>query len=80
MSIILLPRAELILTELANLRKELKLSQAELSRRMTVSEPTIRNWELKYAQPNLNRLVRWAEVLGYEFDLHPIEQRSRRYV
>lgn len=80
MSIILLPGAELLLTELTNLRRESGISQAELGRRMEISEQSIRNWENKYTIPNLNRLVQWAEILGYEFDLHPIEKRRSRYV
>ena len=80
MGMILLPGSELILVELTNLRKESGYTQNSLAKKLDLSENTLRNWENKLTVPNLNHLVHWAEVLGYEFDLHPIEKRRRRYV
>ena len=69
---------EILITELINLRKESNLSQAALARRIEITENTFRHWEDFHTSPTTDNLVRWAEALGYEFDLHPIDRNQRK--
>jgi transcriptional regulator with XRE-family HTH domain len=72
------PRAEYLINELTNLRKEAGLSQNELAERIGTQPNALRNWEQKITIPRTDSLVLWAAALGYEFDLHPIERKQRK--
>lgn len=71
--ILLCHQAETIIEELTTIRRELGWSQHEVTARMSCSSSNLRNWETKTAMPTLDYLCRWAEVLGYEFDLHKLK-------
>jgi transcriptional regulator with XRE-family HTH domain len=74
------PNTEYLLAELTNLRIESGLSQAELARRMEISEQAYRNWEQRTTTPSGDNMVRWAVALSYEFDLHPLERKQRKFL
>ncbi|MFF2340397.1 helix-turn-helix transcriptional regulator [Bacillus mycoides] len=45
-------------------RKESKLTQQDLAGRMQVTKSTISNWENGYSNPNLEKSIRLAAILG----------------
>lgn len=49
-------------------RLEAGLSQAELSRRMYVTQPTVSDWESGRKAPHVKNLVRLALLLGVNFE------------
>lgn len=72
--ILLCHQAETLIEELTAIRLELGWSQHEVTARIGCSSSNLRNWESKLASPTLDYLCRWAEVLGYEFDLHKLKE------
>jgi transcriptional regulator with XRE-family HTH domain len=71
---------ESILTDLRNIREESKRTRAEIARAIDVAPSSIEKWERFMSPPNGENLVRWAEALGYEFDLHKKESYYARKV
>jgi transcriptional regulator with XRE-family HTH domain len=61
---------EFILRELANIRKEKKISQEALAKSLDVSLSTIEKWERCVNGPGYYQLMKWAKRLGYTLDLH----------
>ncbi len=49
-------------------RKALGWSQAELARRMFVTQPTVAAWELGFKAPHTKNLTRLAIMLGVSFE------------
>ncbi|PGD90913.1 helix-turn-helix transcriptional regulator [Bacillus wiedmannii] len=45
-------------------RKKSKLTQQDLAGRMQVTKSTISNWENGYSNPNLEKAIRLAVILG----------------
>jgi transcriptional regulator with XRE-family HTH domain len=74
------PRCDYLITELTNLRVEARINRPALALRLGISVAALKNWEDKTTSPTANNLVAWAEALGYEFDLHPLENKRRHYV
>jgi transcriptional regulator with XRE-family HTH domain len=74
------PHTEFIITELTNLRVELGLTQNALAKRLDMAPNALRNWEIGVTCPGFDNVVLWAEALGYEFDLHPMQNRRARHV
>ena len=69
------PHAEFIIDDLRNLRREQNINYEKLSKIIGTSPKAIEHWERKITQPTLSNFCRWAEALGYELDLHPINKR-----
>lgn len=53
---------------LEKLRIDAGMSREDLSRRLGVSAMTIRNWELRYTQPNARQVKALADVFGVSAD------------
>lgn len=66
-----------IIADLTNLRKELGISRREVAEAIDVIEATITKWENNETDPGFRSIVRYARFLKYEFDLHPIDRKSR---
>lgn len=49
-------------------RRELGWSQAELARRMSVTQPSVAEWESGRKVPNMNNLVRLAKLFDVGFE------------
>lgn len=49
-------------------RQERGWSQVELARRMTVTQPSVAEWESGRKAPSMKNLVRLAELLGVGFE------------
>ena len=62
------------MSEIPNLLRQIRLEKnitlAELSTAIDTWPKTISEWENSKVSPMLNSLERWANALGYEFDLH----------
>lgn len=62
------------MSEIPNLLRQIRLEKnitlAELSTAIDTWPKTISEWENNKVSPMLNSLERWANALGYEFDLH----------
>lgn len=50
--------------KLIRARKKSKLTQQNLANRMQVTKSTISNWENGYSNPNLEKAIRLATILG----------------
>lgn len=50
--------------KLIRARKKSKLTQQDLANRMQVTKSTISNWENGYSNPNLEKAIRLAAILG----------------
>nr|WP_257145950.1 helix-turn-helix transcriptional regulator [Bacillus thuringiensis] len=50
--------------KLIRARKKSKLTQQDLANRMQVTKSTISNWENGYSNPNLEKAIRLAIILG----------------
>ncbi|PEA24620.1 transcriptional regulator [Bacillus cereus] len=50
--------------KLIRTRKKSKLTQQDLAGRMQVTKSTISNWENGYSNPNLEKAIRLAAILG----------------
>lgn len=50
--------------KLIRARKKSKLTQQDLANRMQVTKSTISNWENGYSNPNLEKAIRLANILG----------------
>jgi transcriptional regulator with XRE-family HTH domain len=74
------PHTEFIITELTNLRVELGLTQKALAKRLDMAPNALHNWETGVTCPGFDNVVLWAEALGYEFDLHSIERKQRKFL
>lgn len=71
-----------LLTRLIALRKEHGLSQAEVARRMGVSQPTVAGFERYDANPTLSTLRRYALAVGARLETHVVDDsvvRDREY-
>lgn len=68
---------DFIVGELAKLRKEKGLTIDDLAADAEVSLNKLWQWEHKKQFPSLPNLVKWADALGYHFDLHPNEGNRR---
>ena len=66
-----------IIADLTNLRKELGISRREVAEAIDVIEATITKWENNETDPGSRSIVSYARFLKYEFDLHPIDRKSR---
>jgi transcriptional regulator with XRE-family HTH domain len=67
-----------IIDDLTDLRKSRGITRSELARAIGVIEGTILKWENNETDPAFRSVVRMAEFLGLEFDLHPIEKKRFR--
>ena len=66
---------EFLISELVAIRKEKGISRRELARVLDASPNSVEAWELMTVPaPSIRRIIKWAEFLGYEFDLHPIKE------
>lgn len=54
--------------KIAELRKELELSQEELAERLNVKQPTVANWELDRREPDLETVKKIASLFGVTTD------------
>lgn len=61
--------ASTLIRELTKIREEQGLTQYELGRRIGARSDLICKWERLHVAPGMNSFFRWAEALGYEFDL-----------
>lgn len=52
--------------KLIRARKKSKLTQQDLANRMQVTKSTISNWENGYSNPNLEKAIRLAVILGHD--------------
>ncbi|PFV05726.1 transcriptional regulator [Bacillus cereus] len=52
--------------KLIRARKKSKLTQQNLANRMQVTKSTISNWENGYSNPNLEKAIRLAAILGHD--------------
>lgn len=50
------------------LRKEKKISQTELAKRLNVSRQAVSKWEQGTSSPDTDRLIQLAEILGTEVE------------
>lgn len=50
--------------KLIRARKKSKFTQQDLANRMQVTKSTISNWENGYSNPNLEKAIRVAAILG----------------
>ncbi|EJS54385.1 MULTISPECIES: helix-turn-helix transcriptional regulator [Bacillus] len=50
--------------KLIKARKKSKLTQQDIANRMQVTKSTISNWENGYSNPNLEKAIRLAAILG----------------
>ena len=53
---------------LKKLRIELKLSQAELAKRLCVSTKSVSHWETGYTEPSINQLFQRADIFNVSLD------------
>ncbi len=51
---------------LQDARRASGISQVQLSERCGIERHSLRNYELGEKFPNIHKLFRWAEALGYE--------------
>ena len=58
----------MLIKDLKKLRKDSGLSQSELAEQLHISRQAISNWENDKAEPDLENLVRLAEILGVSVD------------
>ena len=58
--------------ELHRRRRELRVRQRELAKRIGVDKSAISRWELRKTSPGLGSLCAWAEELGLEIKLVPV--------
>ena len=65
-----------LIQELKSIREELHISQCALSRFLGVSVNLIQKWETGKHCPSLANVELWARALGYELDLHKIEEKA----
>jgi DNA-binding XRE family transcriptional regulator len=63
-------------TRLRAIRCEIGLSQAALAKRLGVTRATMFRWENGYHPANASHLAQWADELGYELALIPIDVTS----
>ena len=47
-------------------RRELRVRQGELARRIGVDKSAVGRWELRKTSPGLGSLCAWAEELGFD--------------
>jgi len=59
----------ILIQELRKAREEEGVTQYEVARRMGARADHVYKWESFYITPGANSLFRWAEALGYEFDM-----------
>jgi transcriptional regulator with XRE-family HTH domain len=59
-----------IIKLLRQIRIEKRISQKELALSIGFGENQVANWERGIYGPTLANAIRWAEALGYEFDMH----------
>jgi len=57
-------------------RVEAGLSQAELGKRVCVTDQAISNWERCGTMPQADNLLFWAEALGYRVVLEPKDAQT----
>lgn len=55
---------------LREIRIEKKITLSNLARNLGTSYGNIADWERGVHEPKVSSLEKWAEALGYEFDLH----------
>lgn len=58
----------MLLSRIAELRKQMGLSQKELGKELRVHEKTIRNWESGDSYPSIPNLIRLCELFGVSAD------------
>lgn len=58
----------MLLSRIAELRKQMGLSQKELGKELRVYEKTIRNWESGDSYPSIPNLIRLCELFGVSAD------------
>jgi transcriptional regulator with XRE-family HTH domain len=71
-------RATLLIEDLKAWRQTLGWSVKDVSDRCGIDETSLGEWEGGVATPPLDAAERWAEVLGFRFQLVPIESGTRR--
>jgi DNA-binding transcriptional regulator YiaG len=55
--------------ELADLRRKWGLSVDDLAEILSIGARTLRAWESGKKTPSSTKLIRWADALGYDFEL-----------
>ena len=67
---------EFLISELVAIRQEKGISRRELARVLEASPNSVEAWELMTVPaPSIRRLIKWAEFLGYEFELMAVDRR-----
>lgn len=66
------------LQTLVDLRKEQKLTQAEVAERMGVTQPTVSEFERYDANPRLDTIIRYALAVEAQLDLRAYEAAAFR--
>jgi len=65
-----------IIKLLRQIRLEKRIGQEELAISMGLGENQVANWERGVYVPTLANAIRWAEALGYEFELMLIQTKE----
>ena len=67
-----------LVEQLVTRRKQLFLSQEELSHRLNISERLVNNWECGFKQPSSHMLFKWMAVLDgkIRFASTPLDARD----
>ena len=60
-----------VITDLTTSRRNLGLSQEELSDRMGYARGNLSTYELGRSAPNMRFLTTWAQALGFDITLKP---------
>lgn len=66
-------------SKLKTLRKGRKLTQLELSERMSMSRATISNYEVGRRSPHISELRRFAEFYGVGLDYFGVETQDESF-
>lgn len=64
---------EWIFAELRRIRKEKGLTLVAVAGAIGVCKDSFRKYESGDVNPPFFRVVKWADFLGYQFDLHSID-------
>lgn len=65
--------------KIKELRNELGISQAELAKRISVSQQTIGSWETNRSEPNLDALKKLASIFNTSVDYIIGNSKKRHY-
>ena len=66
-----------MLSALRAKRRELKLTSYALARRIGITHTYISVWEFGKQSPTLGNFIAWANALGLEVRLTPVERAER---